>query len=419
MQNAMMSVSSLNTKIKSLLEVTFMHIKVEGEVASVTHHQASGHIYFSIKDDQSAIKCVMFRANAQKLKFRLKEGEHIVVEGSVGVYTPRGEYQFYAVHIEPFGKGALALAYEQLKEKLKEKGYFEKSTKKPIPKLIQKIALVTAKESAALQDMLKIIEKRWPIVSVVIIDTLVQGEQAPREIARALAYADRVQADVIVVGRGGGSTEDLWAFNEEIVADALFGLNTPVVSAVGHEVDILISDFVSDLRAPTPSAAIEMILPDKQELLYMLDEHVQRFGERILQIIFHKEQSVKQKDEALRRFSMRTRLMRASGEFFWMEEEYKRVMGYRVTHYFASLVPLVGTLQQQIAFVLEQKKHQIEAMQRQYLSGNPRNRVKEGWAKVSLANRSVSLNAIEPETVFTIEDANTKIEAICLKKHQF
>ena len=417
--SAMMTVSSLNTKIKSLLEVTFMQIKVEGEIASVTYHQASGHIYFSLKDDKSAIKCVMFRSNAQKLKFRLEKGEHIVVEGSVGVYTPRGEYQFYAVHVEPFGRGALALAYEQLKEKLKEKGYFDKEHKKPIPKIIRTLVLVTAKESAALHDMLKIIEKRWPLVSVTIIDTLVQGGRAPGEIASALAYADSLNADAVVTGRGGGSTEDLWAFNEEIVADALYRMKTPVVSAVGHEVDILISDFVSDLRAPTPSAAIEMILPDKQELLYTLDEYQQRFRERIAQTVFHKEQSVKEREEVLRRFSITARLVQILGEFSRLKEEYKSVINYRLAQHTALLFPLADRLQQQTLFILEQKRHQEKAIQDQYFSSNPRDRVKEGWAKVTIDSKSVSLDAIKPEMLFIVEDANTKIEAVCTRKQNY
>jgi len=171
----MMTVSSLNTKIKSLLEATFMHILVEGEVSSVTYH-SSGHLYFSIKDDKSAIKCVMWRSSVARMKFRVEKGMHIVVEGSVSVYTPRGEYQFQTVRIEPYGQGALALAFEQLKQKLKEKGYFDTSRKQTIPKQIEKVALVTAKESAALHDMLKIIEKRWPLLEVVIVDTPVNRQ---------------------------------------------------------------------------------------------------------------------------------------------------------------------------------------------------------------------------------------------------
>ncbi len=414
-----MTVSSLNTKIKSLLEVTFMHIKVEGEIASVTYHQASGHVYFSLKDDRSTIKCVMFRSNAQNLKFRLEKGEHIVVEGSVGVYTPRGEYQFYAVHVEPFGRGALALAYEQLKKRLKAKGYFDKENKKSIPKTIQKIVLVTAKDSAALHDMLKIIEKRWPLVSVVIVDTLVQGENAPIEIVRALAYADKLNADVIVTGRGGGSAEDLWAFNEEIVADALYQLKTPVVSAVGHEVDILISDFVSDLRAPTPSAAIEMILADKQELLYTLDEYIPRFRERMEQIIFHKHNLLQQKRETLQHFSIHTRLKQLLNDFSNLQERYRDVMGYKLKECETLLLPMKNNFQQQTFFKIEQKKRQSDLLLQQYLLNNPRGRVKKGWAKVSVDKQIVSLNDIESNMIFIIEDSNTKIEAICQKKSHF
>ena len=413
------TVSSLNAKIKSLLEVTFMHIKVEGEIASVTYHQASGHIYFSIKDEKSAIKCVMFRSNARKLKFRLEKGDHIVVEGSVGVYTPRGEYQFYAVDVEPYGKGALALAFEQLKEKLKNKGYFEKESKKIIPRDIKKLVLVTAKESAALHDMLKIIEKRWPLVSVIIVDTLVQGENAPLEISRALSYADSLGADVIVTGRGGGSIEDLWAFNEEIVADTLYRIKTPVVSAVGHEVDILISDFVSDLRAPTPSAAIEMILPDKQELLYLLDELSDRYGERMDQILFHKEESIRQRGEELRRFSIKTRLEMLGADFSSLRKRYAEIIDYKFQHFDSLLQPVAGSHNQQIHYIFAQKEQQGSALKQQFLFNNPRKRAKEGWAKVSVNGKSVSLDSIEEKTLFFIEDSNTRIEAVCRSKRRF
>jgi len=245
--NQAMSVSSLNIKIKALLETTFMHILVEGEVSSVTYHN-SGHVYFSIKDSKSSLKCVMFRSNANRMKFRLERGQKVVVNGSISVYAPRGEYQLMTFSVEPFGRGALELAYEQLKERLQQKGYFDSARKKPQPRYIKKIALVTASKSAALQDMLKIIDKRWRLVEVTVIDTLVQGDRSAPQIVEALRYADSLGVDAIVVGRGGGSREDLWAFNEEIVADAIFNLNTFVVSAVGHEVDVLISDFVADSK---------------------------------------------------------------------------------------------------------------------------------------------------------------------------
>ena len=252
----LITVSALNEKIKSLLEATFMHIRLEGEIASVTYH-SSGHVYFSLKDDRSSLRCVMWRSNAARLKFRLEKGAHVVIDGSVGVYTPRGEYQLIAVSVEPYGRGALAVAFEQLKKRLEAQGYFASERKKPLPRYPRRIALVTAAGGAALQDMLKVARKRWPLTELIVVDTPVQGEGAAESIARAIAYADTLGADIIVTGRGGGSVEDLWAFNEEAVAEAIFRAHTPVVSAVGHEVDTLISDFVADLRAPTPSAAMD------------------------------------------------------------------------------------------------------------------------------------------------------------------
>ena len=415
----MIGVNALNIKIKSLLEATFMHIKVEGEIASITYHQSSGHIYFSIKDDKSSIKCVMFRSNAQRLKFRLEKGEHIVVDGSVGVYTPRGEYQFYATTIEPYGKGALALAYEQLKSRLKDKGYFDKEKKKPIPSNIQHIALVTAKDSAALHDMIKIVEKRYPLVEVTIVDTLVQGERASREIADALYYAESLGADVIVVGRGGGSAEDLWAFNEEIVADAIYRLDTPVVSAVGHEVDVMISDFVADLRAPTPSAAIEMILPDKQEMLYMLDEYIDRFKARANQLLYIKRESLKTRLELLHQHSISRQVQKILSEFRYLEDEYRARIGLKLDQYSSHIPRQKSYLKQQMDFILSRAKEQESMMREAMALNNPRDRAKKGWAKVSRDGKSTMLQSINVGEHFIIEDSDTKIEAICQQKINF
>ncbi|WP_038000227.1 exodeoxyribonuclease VII large subunit [Sulfurovum sp. AR] len=415
MSQSMMSVSSLNTKIKSLLEATFMHILVEGEVASVTYH-TSGHIYFSIKDQQSSIKCVMWRSSVSKLKFRIEKGMHIVIEGSVGVYTPRGEYQFYAVHVEPYGKGALALAYEQLKERLKEKGYFDAQRKKPIPKHIRKIALVTAKESAALHDMLKIIEHRWPLLEVVIVDTLVQGDEAAAQIAHALHYADSLSVDVVVVGRGGGSAEDLWSFNEEMVADALFTMQTPVVSAVGHEVDVMISDFVADLRAPTPSAAMEMILPDMREILYTLNELVERFTYAMNQKLQHLVRELKHTEEILLRSSPSRQLKETQIEFIRLEEEFKRIMTYKLER-FSSLLPEMYTkYRQNLVFILEQKNQYLEYMDKKLKMNDPKLQCRKGWAQISAEEKTIELSAIEVNQKFTVQDAETRIEALCLSK---
>ncbi len=415
MSQSMMSVSSLNTKIKSLLEATFMHILVEGEVASVTYH-TSGHIYFSIKDQQSSIKCVMWRSSVSKLKFRIEKGMHIVIEGSVGVYTPRGEYQFYAVHIEPYGKGALALAYEQLKERLKGKGYFDAQRKKAIPKHIQKIALVTAKESAALHDMLKIIEQRWPLLEVVIVDTLVQGDPAAEQIANALRYADGLEADVVVVGRGGGSTEDLWSFNEEVVADAIFAMQTPVVSAVGHEVDVMISDLVADLRAPTPSAAMEMILPDMREILYTLAEISERFTYAMNQKLHHLVRELRHTEEILLRSAPTRQLKETQIEFKRLEDEFKRVIGYKLERFSSSLPEMYKNYRQNMLFILEQKSQYLEYISKKLTMNDPKLQCRKGWGQTSIEGKSVELSALKVDQKFIIEDASTRIEALCLSK---
>ena len=414
----MMSVSSLNIKIKSLLEATFMHILVEGEVASVTYH-TSGHVYFSIKDKESSIKCVMWRSSVSRLKFRIEKGMHIVVEGSVGVYTPRGEYQFYAVKVEPYGQGALALAYEQLKERLKAKGYFDAQRKKPVPKHIKKIVLVTAKDSAALHDMLKIIEKRWALVEVLIVDTLVQGEAAASQIVKSLKYADTLSADVVVVGRGGGSVEDLWSFNEESVADTIFSMNTPVVSAVGHEVDVLISDFVADLRAPTPSAAIEMILPDSQEILYTLDELIHRYRQNIEHKLHQSTQTLKHLEEILLRSSPLRRLRESQLEFTRLEEEFKRMINYRLERFEVELPEIRKSLDQNVHFIIQQKEQHLEYINKKIEMSDPKLLCKKGWAQVLSNGKTVNLHELKINDKFIVEDASVKIEALCLGKKSY
>jgi len=412
-----MSVSALNTKIKSLLETTFMHILVEGEVSSVTYHN-SGHVYFSIKDKASSIKCVMFRSNANKMKFRLERGEHVVVNGSISVYTPRGEYQLMTVSVEPFGQGALALAYEQLKEKLQKKGYFEQTHKKVQPKYLKKVALVTASKSAALQDMLKIIEKRWALLEVVVIDTLVQGEGAASQIAEALCYVDGLECDAIVVGRGGGSKEDLWAFNEEVVADAIYALNTFVVSAVGHEVDVQISDFVADLRAPTPSAAMEMILPDQNEILYTLSEMQERYGRVMQQILNTKVQKLQAFSEEFQRHSVSRKVSMVEKEFERLEDEFKRVMQYQIGQYEQRFEPLNSELKEKLDYALKLKSTELRTLEEKLRLYNPKEKQKEGWAEVIIDGKRVDLASIEKDDKFVITDTKTKLEVLCTNKEK-
>ena len=413
--NNTMTVSSLNIKIKSLLETTFMHILVEGEVSSVTYHN-SGHLYFSIKDQKSNIKCVMFRSNASRMKFRLERGQHVIVNGSISVYTPRGEYQLLTLSIEPFGRGALELAYEQLKEKLQYKGYFDPIYKKPQPKFIKKIALVTASKSAGLQDMLKVIDKRWRLLDIVIIDTLVQGDKSASQIVEALQYADGLGCDAIVVGRGGGSREDLWAFNEEIVADAIFNLKTFVVSAVGHEVDVLISDFVADLRSPTPSASIEMILPDQNELLYSLNEMEERYNRTIKQIVYNKENSLNSLVQELERYSVSRKISDVEKEFLAIKDEFKRVISYKFTQYEAELKNLPQQFKNNFNYALDIKRQNLNALEQKINLYNPKLKQKDGWGEVLFEGERVDLSTIEVDDKFVISDTKTKLEVVCIQR---
>ncbi len=411
-----MSVSSLNEKIKSLLEATFMHIRVEGEIASVTYHR-SGHVYFSIKDKKSSIKCVLWRSNASKLKFRLEKGEHVVIDGSIGVYSPRGEYQILVAGVEPYGIGALAFAFEQMKKRLDAKGYFDKSTKKEIPGFPKKIAIITAAGGAALQDMLKVSQNRWPLLEIYVMDVLVQGEGAAKEIADAILYADRLGMDIIVVGRGGGSVEDLWSFNEEVVADAIYMAKTPVVSAVGHEVDILISDFVADLRAPTPSAAMEMILPDMNEIAQILDERIESMVTRMKHIISNKTEYLESTMETMSSASTSYKLSRLSDLFETLEKEYGRIIDARLEGIENGIAPIRDRMNLVIRNILDKKESHVNAICDHITRYRPELRRKKGWAEVSKNGKKIYLDELEKGDIFIASDGSCAIHAECLEKN--
>lgn len=262
------SVSQLNNYIKRVIDANsyLSDIKVCGELSNFKLH-TSGHIYASLKDEGGVLKLVMFRHAAQFLNFRPEDGMKVIVRGRISVYEQGGIYQIYAESIEPDGEGSLYAAFEKLKAKLQERGMFDDVHKKPIPRFPARIGVVTAQGGAALQDILNITKRRYPIAEIVFFPVSVQGVSAAGEIAAAIKYLNKYNAcDVIIAGRGGGSIEDLWAFNEEIVANAIFDSHIPVVSAVGHETDFTIADFVADLRAPTPSAAAELVCPSILEL---------------------------------------------------------------------------------------------------------------------------------------------------------
>ncbi len=262
------SVSSLNRYVESVLrnEPTLRDVWVRGEISNFTHYNQR-HMYFSLKDGESELSCVMFHGANKDMDFRPSAGQEVICRGEVGFYHAKGKYQFIVLEMIPEGVGKLYLAYEKLKKKLEEEGLFSPEHKKPLPFLPTRVGVVTSTDGAALRDILNVLHRRYANVDVLIAPTSVQGKGSPESIARAIEQMDSQDVDVIIVGRGGGSIEDLWSFNEEVVARAIFHAKTPIISAVGHETDVLISDFVADKRAPTPSAAAELAVPDKRELV--------------------------------------------------------------------------------------------------------------------------------------------------------
>jgi len=273
------TVSSLNNYIKNIFttDAGLNNVYVKGEISNCKYH-TSGHIYFTIKDATSQISCVMFSSYRAGLDFRLEEGKSVVVHGNVSVYEKGGNYQIYATSITQDGVGLLYQRFEELKKILELKGYFEAEHKKPIPRYAQKIGIVTAKTGAALQDIINVSKRRNPWIQLVLAPALVQGENAAPDIVRAIKQLEQTDVDVIIVGRGGGSIEDLWAFNERIVATAVYECTKPIISAVGHETDTTIIDYVADMRAPTPSAAAELAVFDYSEYERKIFEYKYRLN---------------------------------------------------------------------------------------------------------------------------------------------
>ena len=293
-----LTVTQLNTYLKARLEEDsrLASVFVVGEISNFTNHYRSGHLYFSLKDERSVLRCVMFARNAARLRFAPEDGMRVLARGRVSLYEASGQHQLYVEDLQPDGLGALSLAYEQLKARLEKEGLFAPERKQPLPRFPQRIGVITSPTGAAVHDILTILGRRWPMAEIVFSGVQVQGEGAAEQIARAVRRMNELNAaDVLIVGRGGGSLEDLWAFNEEIVARAVASSRIPVISAVGHETDFTICDFAADLRAPTPSAAAELAAPDAAELMASL--RYQR--ERLLSLITAKTASLEQRLDML------------------------------------------------------------------------------------------------------------------------
>ena len=320
------SVSSVNQYIKNMFlrEYALSVVFVKGEISNCKYH-SSGHIYFSIKDEASQLTCVMFRGDRGGLDFRMENGQEVIVGGSISVYERDGKYQLYAKKIVLAGDGILSERYEQLKKKLQEAGYFDEERKLPLPAYAKTVGIVTAETGAAIQDMINIATRRNPYVQLILYPAKVQGEGAAETIVKGIEALDKTGVDVIIIGRGGGSMEDLWAFNEEIVADAVFYCRTPVISAVGHETDYTIADFVADRRAATPSEAAELAVCDVRLVMERISNHKDRLFRAFFQKMEDMQERLEYIEERLRFLNPQNQLMQKRQYLTDMEE---RLLGY-------------------------------------------------------------------------------------------
>lgn len=331
MQNVY-SVKQVNAYIKNMFTQDFMlnRIYVKGEVSNCKYH-TSGHIYFSLKDESGAIACIMFAGLRSGLKFRMQNGQQVIVLGNVTTYERDGKYQLYAKEIILDGAGLLYERFEQLKKELSEMGMFAQEYKQPIPRFAKRIGIVTAQTGAAIRDIMNISARRNPYVQLILYPALVQGEGAKESIVKGIEMMDRQGVDVIIVGRGGGSMEDLWAFNEEVVARAIFNCRTPIISAVGHETDTTIADYVADLRAPTPSAAAELAVFEYQAFANDLDDRRLQLKKSMYQVIQMERVKVERYRLRMRYLHPKTKLQQQRQRYVELEQKLREAMERKLT----------------------------------------------------------------------------------------
>ncbi len=356
------TVSELTGYIRELFEIDFrlQDVAVSGEISNFTRAR-SGHLYFTLKDEGAQLKCVMWRSAAERLRFRPQDGDAVAANGRISVYEANGVYQLYADHLEPAGRGDLALAFERLKQLLADEGLFDAAHKQPIPRFPKKIGIVTSADAAALRDILNVLRRRYPLAQAFIAPALVQGELAPPQIVRALQWLDgRSDIDTIIIARGGGSMEDLWAFNDERVARAIFAAQHPIICGVGHEVDFTISDFVADLRAPTPSAAAELAVPDIVEWEPILRGLKARLAADLGDNLQGKRQQVQNLARSLRHLSPRASL----------DSQRQRIDG------------LYGRLDQSMRYLLRREQGRLAVAQAGLTAVSPLATLSRGYAIV-------------------------------------
>ena len=386
------SVGQINTYIRNMFTQDFVlnRVSVRGEISNLKYH-TSGHIYFTLKDASAAIACVMFAGARGGLAFRMSNGQQVIVDGAVNVYERDGKYQLYATKIRQDGAGELYEKFLELKEELEEMGMFAPEYKQPIPKFVRRLGVVTAPTGAAIRDIINIATRRNPGIRIILYPAKVQGEGAAESVAAGLAALDALGVDVIIVGRGGGSIEDLWAFNEETVARAIFSCHTPVISAVGHETDTTIADFVADLRAPTPSAAAELAVADVTAWLQALDEDALQL-QRIMQRMIKDARSRLRECELRMRYAKpQQRLMQQKQRLDEYEERLRRVM----------------------QSLLEQTRHQLALSEERLRRLSPYEKLESGYGCILTEDgrRIRSVSQVAPGEVVQIYLADGRMTA--------
>lgn len=353
-ENRALSVTELNQQVKSLLESSFLTIHVEGELSNVVK-ASSGHWYFTLKDRDAQVRCAMFRNRNQYLKYQAKNGDKVVVRAKVSLYTGRGDYQLICDYMEESGVGSLQQAYEELKLKLQQQGLFDQAFKKPIPSHPRHLGIITSPTGAAVHDILTVLRRRFPSLPVTLYPTAVQGAEAAGQIADAIRLANEdARCDVLIVGRGGGSLEDLWPFNEAVVAHSIFHSEIPIISAVGHEVDVSIADFVADMRAATPSAAAELISPDQQQILL----HLQQIQQRLIRAWQRNHQ------QRLQKLQWTRARLRHPGDK--LREQAQKLDDFELR------------MQRAVRLNIERQKQQFRQLQQRYLRCSPLPRIAAG-----------------------------------------
>ena len=386
------SVGQINTYIRNMFTQDFVlnRVSVRGEISNLKYH-TSGHIYFTLKDASAAIACVMFAGARGGLAFRMSNGQQVIVDGAVNVYERDGKYQLYATKIRQDGAGELYEKFLELKEELEEMGMFAPEYKQPIPKFVRRLGVVTAPTGAAIRDIINIATRRNPGIRIILYPAKVQGEGAAESVAAGLAALDTLGVDVIIVGRGGGSIEDLWAFNEETVARAIFSCHTPVISAVGHETDTTIADFVADLRAPTPSAAAELAVADVTAWLQALDEDALQL-QRIMQRMIKDARSRLRECELRMRYEKpQQRLMQQKQRLDEYEERLRRAM----------------------QSLLEQTRHQLALIEERLRRLSPYEKLESGYGCILTEDgrRIRSVSQVAPGEVVQIYLADGRMTA--------